>query len=397
MKRKKIIEHAFNPIKLTEETSENGEMKWIISGSFTMAGKPNKNRRIYPIDIMDNAINMLKPKIAQRRIKIGLDHPMWESQLSKTAAILLEVTNIQSDGFAYYKAQIIDTDAGKQLKEILKAGAMVGVSTRGYGSSKCAEWPGHEGEFEIIKDDFELKGFEFVDDPSVCETEEMMKLETTQRSQEMKTFEELKKAYPDIISSFEEEVKKEKAKLEESVETLESKMTESEKKLSKIVDSLKEAFKDKFVVIEESAQVKEKVTLIENKDKELSTLKEEVESLKKEQSKFKLEAEKLEKEKAIADLKAKDPDYFTVETLVKHFENCKTAEEVQKVYENGKALWEAIKKESTPANPKTKTPDKQVAEEVKARFESKNGERVNCGLNPFTMEQFVEFEKQFEG
>jgi hypothetical protein len=397
MKRKQFMEVYDHPAKLEEQTSETGEKKYIISGSFMSAGKPNCNGRIYPVEVCNNTIGKLRPKVEQRRIKVGLDHPDFpsSSKLANTAAILLDITDIQEDGYAYYKAQIIDTEAGKTLKIILDAGALVGVSTRGYGSSKVDNFPGVEGKYEIIGNDYVLKGFEFVDDPSVEETEETMHLENQKRSPDMKTIQEIKEAYPEIMTAYEQEHDAKVKGFEKTIEELSEQVKTSTEKLTKVISSLKENFEPMFTVVPESQIVSEKVAEIETKNATIKTMAATNEELQTKLEAIKAETVKLEKEKEIEKLKAEDSDYFKYETMVKNFENCVTAEEIRKVYESGKAIIESVKKENTAADPKTRAdaPKDKLTEDMKADLAIKNQQRKSCGLPEFTVEQYQKFAK----
>jgi hypothetical protein len=53
-----------------------------------------------------------------------------------------------------------ETDAGRTLKGLLKAGFMLGISSRGVGSVKSV------GGKDVVQEDFELIAFDFVSSPS---------------------------------------------------------------------------------------------------------------------------------------------------------------------------------------------------------------------------------------
>ena len=61
----------------------------------------------------------------------------------------------------YGKVEILGTPAGNILKELLKAGIKLGISSRGLGSVKELA----ENTLEV-QDDFELIAFDFVSNPS---------------------------------------------------------------------------------------------------------------------------------------------------------------------------------------------------------------------------------------
>lgn len=59
------------------------------------------------------------------------------------------------------KVELLNTPAGNIVKEILKAGHAIGISSRGTGSVQQT----NEGTLEV-QPDFELVGWDFVSNPS---------------------------------------------------------------------------------------------------------------------------------------------------------------------------------------------------------------------------------------
>ena len=58
------------------------------------------------------------------------------------------------------KVEVLDTPAGRVLKELLKSGVKLGISSRGMGSVR-------EGAGEVVvEDDFQLICFDMVSEPS---------------------------------------------------------------------------------------------------------------------------------------------------------------------------------------------------------------------------------------
>lgn len=65
------------------------------------------------------------------------------------------------DGVLVGEAEILDTDKGRNLMAILKSGCKVGISSRGFGSTK----PNDKGE-DVVQEDYKLMTFDFVADPA---------------------------------------------------------------------------------------------------------------------------------------------------------------------------------------------------------------------------------------
>jgi TolA-binding protein len=397
MKKNQLFESIFSSNKIEEvNEGENGKLKYIISGPFTIGNTPNGNNRIYPNEILNKAISKFRNKVSQKRVKMSMDHPEYEGKVGNTAAILLEVTDVQADNMAYYKAQIVDTRVGKDLKAILDAGGQVGVSTRGrsYNCKFEQEWPGLPGKYTIIGDDFELLNIDFVEEPSVEKTEELMQLENTKRSEDMKTLEELQKEYPEIFQQLEKKVQDEKSTLETKVKEMEGSVNSLTENFSKLVSLVKESNPDLFTIIPESKIVEEKDAEIKKLAEEVTSLKTKLEESKSALDKMVAENEKIEKEKYIESLKNTDADYFKFKTLVALFDNCVNSSEVKAVYETNKELVKSLREEAnTPTTPKSevgegKKESDEITEAQKKDFEDRNAERLNVGLPPLTLESY---------
>lgn len=398
MKKNKLWEVFEGKPNIQEVATESGGKKYIISGAFTMVDRPNGNNRIYPRQEMQTAIEKCRDKVKQKRIRMGLDHPSMTDwgipKLKECAAILLDISDVKDDGYAYYTAQIVDTAVGKDLKAILDSGSPVGVSTRGYGDSVCdQEWPGLDGKFTVIKN-FDLKSIDFVDDPSVASTEELMHLESTQRSEpmEIKSLEELKKAFPQFVGEMETKHTDEKKALEIKIEET---AKSTEKHIATLIEAVKSVKPDAFttVTVTETELVKEYKAKALALESELKKVVEEKTELVKKIETLEATQIKLAKDNEIAKIKGEDAAYFAHEILVKKFENCATAEEVRKVYEANKELLDSLKKAAgTPAPAKTQTPDPSkgnLTDAQKIDFNFKNSQRLSTGLPKYTEAEYI--------
>ena len=148
------------PQMITESEQQNGG-KVILTGVLQRAGAKNQNGRVYPKDILAREVaEYKKGPVAERRALGELDHP--ESSvvnLSNASHNVLDCW-FQNDDVVG-KVEILDTPSGKILKELLKAGIKLGISSRGLGSVRELG----EGTVEV-QDDFELICWDFVSNPS---------------------------------------------------------------------------------------------------------------------------------------------------------------------------------------------------------------------------------------
>lgn len=397
MKKMKIVESIFEASTI-ECLEENGTKKYIISGCYTQTDTPNGNNRIYPKEVMQKAIEKCQKKVAKKQVRMSLDHPGWEGKLSEAAAIMLELGNIQSDGKAYYKAQIVDTRAGQDLKALLDAGACIGVSTRGYGEALYdQEWEGLPGKYTVIKEGFELETVDFVDNPSVQCTQDDVTLESKKRSESiMKTIEELRKEFPQTFEAFDKTIAEEKKSLTDMIESLKTQISTTAENFKKVVDLVKSVNPDAFTTIPESELVAKKDEAIKTAETKISELEKSNSEMKTKIESVEAEKVKAEKEKEIEKLRASDPNYFKSESLVARFESCVTSDEVRKVYENNKALIEEFNKSNaSDAKPPKSNVDKteSLTDNQKKHLATLNSERRANGLQPFTVESYLKLYK----
>ena len=417
---KELHEIYWLDIKKVEEankTDAKAPSKYIISGPFTRVDIPNRNHRIYPKEVANAAIAKLRPMVEEKRIRMLCDHPgFFEGpSLERSAGLLLSITDVQDDGYAYYTAQILDTDSGRNLKAILDAGSKIGVSTRGTGDSEDYEWVDSNGDKQTVEKitNWELQSVDFVDDPAVLDTEMYMKLhmESLQRrkSSMAKNIEELKSEYPEFCKQIADsacaDVKKEFetkiTDLEANVKTANESVNAKSQAFDKLVESVKELAPDKFTVIQESEALQAKDAEIAELNKKLEEATKKVESLEKQINDSKIEFAKKEKEAYIEQLKVSDPDFFALDSFKNVFDNCVSKEDVKTVYENNSKIVKEMKEKSTvPATGKTLQTDESAEKKEEnlydglnpaqyADFNGRNEMRHISGLAPMTKDYYL--------
>ncbi|MCK5643822.1 MAG: hypothetical protein KAJ19_23685, partial [Gammaproteobacteria bacterium] len=119
-----------------------------------------------------------------------------KTKLQRVSHIITGLT-IESDGSIMGEAEILDTDAGKNLKAILKAGGEVGVSSRGFGSTK----PRQDGNQEV-GEDFVLRTYDFVADPAMKTAYPKI---FTEDVDEVSPEDQMKADFPDLVESIRKE------------------------------------------------------------------------------------------------------------------------------------------------------------------------------------------------
>jgi len=161
MSKKLLIEtHTFkaNPVQLTENVNkENGNL--LVEGILATAEVKNGNGRYYARDLWEREMDKYSQLIKERRAIGELDHP--ESSVINLQNVSHIISEYWWDGDNVMgKIEILPTPSGNILKEIIKAGVTVGVSSRGMGSLE------QNGNVMEVQDDFELLCWDFVSTPS---------------------------------------------------------------------------------------------------------------------------------------------------------------------------------------------------------------------------------------
>lgn len=154
------IPFRVTPQQIQESIKENGG-RLIVKGVLQRAEAKNQNGRVYPKPILEREIKKYSSSnIAQRRALGELDHPDSSVvNLSNVSHNILEVHWSGDDVVG--TVEVLNTPAGKILKELFEAGITLGISSRGMGSVKTM------GENTVeVQDDFELIAWDFVSNPS---------------------------------------------------------------------------------------------------------------------------------------------------------------------------------------------------------------------------------------
>ena len=146
------------PMSLSENNvSERGLP--LVEGILATAEVKNGNGRYYSKELWNREMEKYGELIKERRSMGELDHP--ESSVINLQNVSHIISEYWWDGDNVMgKIEILPTPAGNILKEIIKAGVTVGVSSRGMGSLE------QNGNVMEVQDDFELLCWDFVSTPS---------------------------------------------------------------------------------------------------------------------------------------------------------------------------------------------------------------------------------------
>ena len=131
----------------------------MVEGILATAEVKNGNGRYYSKDLWNREMDKYNELIEQRRSMGELDHPESTVVNLKNVSHLISEYNWDGDN-VMGKIEVLPTPSGNILKELIKSGVTVGVSSRGMGSLE------DRGGVMEVQDDFELLCWDFVSTPS---------------------------------------------------------------------------------------------------------------------------------------------------------------------------------------------------------------------------------------
>ena len=154
-----LVEYTpFRPT-ITESKTKPGVFE--VTGVMQRAGAKNQNGRVYDKKVLLREVN----NYMENFVKVGnaygeLDHPESAIVSLKNASHVVKDLWWDGDDLCG-RVELLNTPSGNIVKEIIKGGHTIGISSRGTGSVK----PTNEGHLEV-QDDFELVCWDFVSNPS---------------------------------------------------------------------------------------------------------------------------------------------------------------------------------------------------------------------------------------
>ena len=160
---KLLIEHIDEPLKCIVE-GEGDLKRHFLSGTFMQAGIPNRNHRIYPVEILANEANRFTTEhIKSNRAYGELNHPTGPNiNLDRVA---IHIKNLSQEGNNFIgKALIASTPMGDIVRGLIRDDSSLGVSSRALGSLK----PMKEN-LSMVQEDLRLLAIDVVADPSAPE------------------------------------------------------------------------------------------------------------------------------------------------------------------------------------------------------------------------------------
>jgi hypothetical protein len=299
-----------------EESKEPGKLgKVIARGPYARSDKATENKRLYKRHLWEREIARMSEDMASRRTFGELDHPAdGRTKLQRVSHLL---TGLKVEGNEVIgESEILDTPNGRILKTIMEAQAQVGVSSRGYGSTKTLP----DGTMEV-QEDFRLDTFDFVADPATRSAYPQVFHEELERIPEDDmglTVEDLRTNYPGLVEEITSTV------LAENERRVEERLTEKfsselRRKMEQIGEAVEERVRSEYLSDPEVAgakQVLERVASLVTSfanpvvhQQELASKDDAIKDLEGKLAERELEIQKLQKEHGEISTVAKEAAY----------------------------------------------------------------------------------------
>jgi hypothetical protein len=139
---------------------EDANGRTLVKGVLQRASAENQNGRVYPKEILMREAKKYETLIKERRALGELDHP--DSSVINLKNVSHNIKEIHWEGDDLVgTVEILSTPSGNILKELLRGDILLGISSRGMGSTKPLA-----GNKLEVQEDFELLCWDFVSNPS---------------------------------------------------------------------------------------------------------------------------------------------------------------------------------------------------------------------------------------
>jgi len=156
----KLITETVEDVQTLVESTKSGEKTYKLKGVMMESDTKNRNGRIYESKILIKETRRYVIEYVNKNRAMGeLNHPSGPTvNLDRVSHL---ITGLKENGRQIIgEAKIIDTPMGKIVKNLIDAGAKLGVSSRGMGSLE------NRNGVNYVKEDFTLAAIDIVADPS---------------------------------------------------------------------------------------------------------------------------------------------------------------------------------------------------------------------------------------
>jgi|DEB19_MinimDraft_2_1074335.scaffolds.fasta_scaffold15051_3 hypothetical protein len=143
--------------ELTITRAKNGNIE--LTGIIQRADTLNQNGRIYPRSILEREVRNYQKFVRERRATGQLDHP--ETTVVELQRASHVITKVWWDGNAVIgTVELLNTSMGKEAQALVNDQVLLGISSRGMGSTI------DRGDHQVVGEDFTLLCWDLVAEPS---------------------------------------------------------------------------------------------------------------------------------------------------------------------------------------------------------------------------------------
>lgn len=158
----KLITELNEELQYIAEAKESGEKAYYIEGVFLQAGIKNRNGRVYPSHIMEQAVeNYTEKHIKQNRAIGELGHPQGPTINYERSSHLIKSLVREGNNYIGRAKIITGNPYGAIVKNLMDEGVKLGVSSRGMGTVRS-----NNGIMEVQEDFWIATAADIVADPS---------------------------------------------------------------------------------------------------------------------------------------------------------------------------------------------------------------------------------------
>lgn len=153
----KLITEVFEDILIEEKGKD-----LYIEGVFLQSNVKNRNGRVYPTEVLSREVDRYNENYIQKNRAFGeLGHPDGPTINLERVSHMIKELRLEGKDFVGKAKIMTETPYGAIVKNLIKEGAQLGVSSRGMGSVK------RSGDANVVQDDFYLAtAADIVADPS---------------------------------------------------------------------------------------------------------------------------------------------------------------------------------------------------------------------------------------
>jgi len=130
----KLITEVSEALEYVSEEGKDGTTNYKIRGIFMQAEQMNRNKRTYPLSVLESEVKRYNKEYVNKNRAFGeLGHPDGPTvNLDRVSHMITKLDQEKNDFVG--EAKILNTPNGKIVRELIQAGATLGVSSRGMGS-----------------------------------------------------------------------------------------------------------------------------------------------------------------------------------------------------------------------------------------------------------------------